>query len=135
MTETQNRYSQIIESVFSELFQEGFPKFLTREDIVQHAKKLDIKVSKKYRDILYSFRYRSNLPKSITEKAPEGYEWLSNPPGKVHINSFFRKRQINFPNPDLLKIKILDATPGIVNKYSLDDEQALFGQDSIQQID
>lgn len=129
MAAAKNRYSQIIESIFLELFQEGLSEVpFSREEIFRHAKKLGIKYPKNVGDLIYSFRYRSILPKTISEKAPEGFEWIIQPTGKGTYKFVLSKEANYLPNPNLLRIKIPDATPGIVSRYSLDDEQALLAK-------
>jgi hypothetical protein len=79
-------------------------------------------------DVLYSFRFRAQLPAAIREKAPEGQEWVIRKTGQstyrfVLVNAWAVK-----PNPALIRIKIPDATPGIVSSYALTDEQALLAR-------
>jgi hypothetical protein len=72
-----NRYSRIIHEIFTQRYQEGIAEILfERSDIVRAARKLRIKLPKNLGDVLYTFRYRADLPARITRKAPEGYEWI-----------------------------------------------------------
>ena len=71
---------------------------------------------------------QTSLPKTITEKALDGYEWIIRAAGRAQYK-FVLTKEANFaPNPNLAKTKILDATPGIVSRYSFDDEQALLAR-------
>ena len=93
-------------------------------------------------DVLYSFRFRRDLPKEISERktrgrgslaptsstAPLGLEWVIELAG--HANYRFRLSQINriLPNLNLIQIKIPDSTPEIIAKYALSDKQALLAK-------
>lgn len=84
MAETKNRYSQIIEAIFSKYFWKGAKEVLfQRSDIITVAKKLRINLPKNLGDVLYSFRYRTTLPDSIVEKAPKGFQWIIRPAGRA----------------------------------------------------
>jgi len=129
MTESMNRYSRLIEHIFFKYYQDGVAEVLfSREDFEATAKELEIPLPKNIGDIIYSFRYRANLPHSITEKAQEGYEWVLSPQGKAKYKFALSKEAKMFPNSNLAKIKIPDATPGIVARYALSDEQALLAK-------
>ena len=72
MTNTLNRYAQIIEAVFLKYYSAGAEEVsFDRSDLIQAANALKIKTPKNIGDILYSFRYRTTLPQRIVEKAPE----------------------------------------------------------------
>ena len=93
-----NRYSQIIERIFLEKYKDGMTELtFSREDIVRIAKKIGVKLPKNLGDIIYSFRYRAELPESIRAKAPIGYEWIIRPAGRSNIFLSLR-RQLQF-NP------------------------------------
>lgn len=77
MAKSINRYVKIIERVFLRYYQEGTKEVIfERTDLIQAASELSVKTPKNIGDILYSFRYRTSLPQSIVEKAPEGHEWI-----------------------------------------------------------
>jgi len=66
----KNRYSQLIEAIFNQYYENGKEAIqFERTDLVTQAKALNIKLPKNLGDILYSFRYRTPLPESITSKA------------------------------------------------------------------
>lgn len=84
MTRPTNRYSAIIAALFAKYHQPCLAAFdFRREDIVTAASELGIILPKNIGDVLYSFRYRADLPTSVTEHAPEGYEWVIRPTGKA----------------------------------------------------
>jgi hypothetical protein len=121
-----NRYSKIIESIFlKNQISESNDVVFQREDLVDAARELNIKLPKNLGDIIYSFRYRSSMPESVRNNAPEGMEWVIRPIGQAKYKfSLTDKAQI-VPNPILAETKILDATPGIIEKYAINDEQGL----------
>jgi len=79
----QNRYEQIIERIFLSRYQEGMRELeFLRQDIIDVAQELGIVLPKNVGDVIYSFRYRTDLPDSIESKAPEGYTWMIRPKGR-----------------------------------------------------
>src|SRR4030043_1999840 len=129
MAETKNRYSQIIEAIFSKYFQKGSKEIpFERSDIVTVAKKLRIKLPKNLGDVLYSFRYRTPLPDSIIGKAPKGFEWIIRPAGRARYKFVLATKSAIVPSKILAETKIPDATPGVIGKYKLNDEQALLAK-------
>ena len=126
MANSRNRYVQIIEQIFLKYYRDGLQEVaFERKEFAETAKNLGIILPDNLGDIIYSFRYRTNLPKSIIDKATDGYEWIILPNGRSKYKFALVKEANYLPNPNMVKIKIPDATPGIVVRYSLDDEQAL----------
>jgi hypothetical protein len=125
----QNRYSQIIERIFFDYYQEGASEIqFKRSDIERVANELGIALPKNLGDVVYSFRYRAALPQRIREKAPAGEVWIIRPAGRATYTFVSIPNQPIKPNPRLAQTKIPDATPGIVTRYSLNDEQALLAR-------
>lgn len=126
MTKDDSRYSKLIEGVFLENYKKGAREAtFQREDLVKTATKLGVALPKNLGDIVYSFRYRTSLPKSIRDLAPAGLEWIIRPigPGKYQFSLTAMPRVL--PNLLMAEIKIPDATPGIIAKYIVNDEQGL----------
>ena len=99
-----------------------------RDEFESVARQLRIKLPKNLGDLVYTFRYRADLPKSIQEKAGEGETWIIRPIGKgLYRLALVTDRPIQ-PNSNLATTKVPDATPGIVAKYACDDEQALLAR-------
>ena len=129
VAETKNRYSQIIEAIFSKYFWKGAKEVLfQRSDIITVAKKLRINLPKNLGDVLYSFRYRTTLPDSIVEKAPKGFQWIIRPAGRARYKFVLATESAIVPSKILAETKIPDATPGVIGKYKLNDEQALLAK-------
>ncbi len=121
-----NRYSQIIEEIFASHFQEGMRTVpFKREEIEIVASKLGIVLPKNLGDLIYSFRYRTAIPASIQSRAPEGEVWIIRPEGRSLYAFVIVRDQPIVPSPMISETKVPDATPGIVAKYALGDEQAL----------
>ncbi|PAX52785.1 endonuclease [Brunnivagina elsteri] len=123
------RYSAIILEIFRRHYQNDVDIFeFDRSEIEEVAQTLEIKLPKNIGDVLYSFRFRKDLPQEITSTAPGGLEWIIELAG--YGNYKFRLSQINRinPNVNLVYIKIPDSTPEIITKYALNDEQALLAK-------
>jgi hypothetical protein len=125
-----NRYQSIIEQIFFNHHKSGMREFeFAREEMVDVAKKLGIALPKNPGDILYSSRFRSNLPARIIETQPKDKAWVIELAGRAK----YRFRLLPgggriLPRSDLAIIKIPDATPEIIASYALSDEQALLAK-------
>lgn len=124
-----NRYEAIIARVFQIHHRKGAQQFdFTREEFVEIAASLGIALPKNIGDVVYSFRYRNDLPASIRDSAGKGLEWIIEGAGKAR----YRFKQVRLhrivPREELLTIKIPDATPEIIGAYALGDEQALLAK-------
>jgi hypothetical protein len=129
MAQGKNRYTQIIEAIFFKHYREGATEVpFERDDIIQAASELGIELPKNIGDVIYSFRYRTELPDSITRKATKDYEWIIRPAGRARYTFALTTRSAIVPSPMLVETKIPDATPGIISKYALDDEQGLLAK-------
>ncbi len=124
-----NNYLAIIEKIFFSHYQEGMREFeFDRTEIALMAAELDIDIPKNVGDVIYSVRYRIDLPKKITDTAELGYEWIIS--GVKRAGYKFHQVKMNrvVPRDDLITIKIPDATPEIIERYALSDEQALLAK-------
>ncbi|HEV2418377.1 MAG TPA: hypothetical protein VGX94_11270 [Terriglobia bacterium] len=125
-TVTGNAYSQIIESIFLEKHAEGAREVdFERKDISSHASKLHLEVPKNLGDVVYSFRYRRDLPDAIIREAPKGETWIIRGLGKGRYRLALVPLAPIFPNEQMVVTKVPDATPQIILRYALNDEQAL----------
>lgn len=129
MTNGASRYTKIIESIFDQYYREGAEEItFERDDLVKTAKKLEIKLPKNLGDVIYSFRYRANLPTSIRQRAPAGLEWVIRPMGQAKYRFSLASMPRIIPNNLLVETKIPDATPGIIARYAFNDEQGLLAK-------
>ncbi|TAF11086.1 MAG: endonuclease [Nostocales cyanobacterium] len=122
----QGRYNLIATGIFNRYYQPGVDNFVfNRQEIIEIAKELGVVPPKNLGDLIYFFRYRQPLPQSITDTAPTGLEWIIESQGRsIYCFRLVTMNRIN-PNINLIQIKIPDATPEIINKYTSGDEQAL----------
>lgn len=128
-TKRANRYGGIIERIFKNHYSPGSTRFeFERTEIEDVAKSLKLKLPKNLGDLIYSFRFRSTLPESISDTVAEGYEWVIELAGRGKYRMIQRKRNRIVPSPNHLRIKIPDATPEIVAAYAQGDEQALLAR-------
>ena len=124
-----NRYNDIIERIFTNHYRSGVSSFqFARVEMETVAAELKISLPKNIGDLLYSFRFRVSLPVSITNTAPEGYEWVINLAGRSIYRMALQKWNRILPSENHYCIKIPDATPEIVAAHSLNDEQALLAK-------
>jgi hypothetical protein len=124
-----NRYQAIISRVFLQNFRVEATEFdFTREGFVDIAKALKVELPKNVGDVIYSFRYRNELPESIRSTAPAGREWIIEGAGRSRYR--FKLVPLNriVPRDELITIKVPDATPEIITAYALGDEQALLAK-------
>lgn len=124
-----NRYQAIIARVFTDHYADDAIEFeFTREEFVDIAKSLQIALPKNVGDVIYSFRYRSELPDEIAQTASNGREWIIEGAGRARYR--FKQVRLNriLPREELITIKIPDATPEIIGAYALSDEQALLAK-------
>jgi hypothetical protein len=129
MAAQKNRYTRIVEKIFFKHYKEGAREALfEREEIIRVARELKIKLPKNRGDILYSFRYRASLPESIRAKAPKGQEWIIQPRGRAKYAFVATSLTVISPSVMLPETKIPDATPSVIAKYALSDEQALLAK-------
>jgi hypothetical protein len=120
-----NRYQAIIAKIFSNHFENSDEFEFDREELVAVAKELRIDLPKNLGDLIYSFRYRNELPETITSTATNDRNWIIEGAGKAK----YRFKQVRLsqiePRSELVTIKIPDSTPEIISAYALSDEQAL----------
>jgi len=124
-----NRYSAIIGTIFKNHYKPGKTQFeFSRDEFVEIAKSLGIALPKNLGDTIYSFRFRTALPPEIVATASKGMEWGIELAGKgryrFKLGTFVRI----VPRPDLIAIKIPDATPEIITAYALTHEQSLLAK-------
>jgi hypothetical protein len=126
---TPNRYLAILESIFNSKYNREITEIeFTRDDLESNANILKIKLPKNLGDVIYSVRYRTDLPSSILNTQPKGMEWIIEGKGRAKYSFKLVKENRIVPNQQLVSIKIPDSTPEIVSSYSLSDEQALLAK-------
>jgi hypothetical protein len=121
-----SRYDAIIEKIFFAHWKKGLTQFeFDRSEIKEWADKLRIDVPDNVGDVLYSFRMRKSLPDSIRQTEAKGLQWHIRLAGRGHYRFKLSKENRIVPRPELVTIKVPDATPELIASYALDDEQAL----------
>lgn len=124
-----SRYARIIEAVFQRYWKDGKTEFsFERDELTQVCRELTIEAPKNLGDVIYTFRYRRSLPKSILTTQPADRGWLILGDGDARYR--FRLNRLTHirPTHGLLVRKIPDATPEIIVRYALTDEQALLAK-------
>lgn len=123
------RYERLIERIFLDRFQPGSTVVeFERRDIEEAAAELGMPLPRNLGDVIYTFRFRGQLPEAIRATAPEGLEWRIQLAGRG-VYRFVASEPIDvLPNELLAVTKIPDATPGVIVMYALSDEQALLAK-------
>lgn len=125
-----NRYSALMERIFEAKYRPGMREVeFGRTEFNPHAKALKIVLPLNLGDIVYSFRYRAELPAKIQKTAGDGECWIIRPAGRGKYKFSLIPNRPLVPNPLMTVTKVPDATPGIVEKYAFaEDEQALLAK-------
>jgi hypothetical protein len=114
----KNRYSRLIEDIFRQHYRPGATEVeFNRTELAQAAKRLKMRLPKNLGDVLYTFRYRATMP--------PGKMWILRPAGRGRYELELTTATSISPSPMLVQTKVPDATPGVITKYALNDEQAL----------
>lgn len=121
-----NRYQALIEKIFFDHYSDGATALdFTRQEIKDAAVHLDIVLPDNLGDVIYSFRFRTDLPEKVIATQPEDMEWVIELAGRSRYRFSLVKINRILPRDDLARIDIPDATPEVIRAYALDDEQAL----------
>lgn len=124
-----NAYQSIIQDIFERYHTPGVEEFgFSRDDIEEAVTRTGVKRPKNLGDVIYTFRYRRTLPPAILATQPEGKYWLILGAGDAQYR--FRLSRLCYiePTSGLIVRKIPDATPQIISRYALNDEQALLAK-------
>lgn len=122
-------YDRIIEGIFHSKYKPGMHQVdFERDEIVKFSRSLKVKLPKNLGDVVYSYRYRADLPGSIQSTAAKGKVWLIRGVGRAKYRFALVADRPLVPNKNLTATKVPDATPGVVAMYALNDEQALLAK-------
>lgn len=123
-------YNRIIEKVFHNHFEEGKDEVhFARSEFEKIAENLNVDLPKNLGDIIYSYRYRRQLPRSVRTTAPFGKEWIISGTGDSQYK--FRLSKINRIkcDPNQKIIPIFESTPQLIVKFAKkNDEQELLAK-------
>ena len=123
------RYAGILSHIFNKHWKKGVTSFeFERAEIEEAAAGLGVVLPKNLGDLIYSFRYRTTMPDDVLKTAPVGLEWAIFSAGRARYRMALTKISRIVPTPDHFEIKVLDATPQIIAKYALGDEQSLLAK-------
>jgi|APEBP8051072266_1049373.scaffolds.fasta_scaffold03705_1 hypothetical protein len=123
------RYKLIIEEIFTQFYKAGVEEFeFERDEIATAAARVGVRAPKNLGDVIYTYRYRRMLPDAILKAQPKDRYWLILGAGDARYR-FRLSRLLHIePTKGLLVRKIPDATPQIIARYALSDEQALLAK-------
>jgi hypothetical protein len=129
IVKTESRYVRIIEAIFKRYWKKGKTEFVfERDELERVCERLGIKRPKNLGDVIYTFRYRRPLPRSILATQPRDRGWLILGDGDARYRFRLNKLTHIRPTNGLLVRKIPEATPEIIAQYALTDEQALLAK-------
>ena len=121
-----NRYVAIVEDIFHARHRTGQREVaFEREDMVRSAAKFGVDRPRNLGDLIYTFRYRQELPDSILTTAPDGETWIIRSAGTSKYQFVLVADAPLVPNSNLVVTKVPDATPGIIARNAFSDEQAV----------
>lgn len=124
-TGNEREYDEIIVKLFNELYKPGLSRLeFNKDQLARICKDLGI-IVKNIPDIIYTYRYRAELPRSITQKG--NWAIIGKGKGKYTFVKLSRDLYVHIPT-DLEIIPIPDATPGVVLKHVGVDEQSLLAK-------
>jgi hypothetical protein len=122
-------YDAIIEAVFRRRHTPGDEAVpFVRADLADAADALGLERPKNLGDVVYTFRHRRPLPEAIRRTAPDDRAWIIVGRGRAEYAFELRGLAKVRPDPLLAPIRVPDATPGLVSRYALSDEQALLAK-------
>ena len=123
---SHTRYAALLEKIFFDHYKKGDRELAWhRSSLEKAARDLRVELPKNLGDVIYSMRYRTELPKSIQDTQPAGSEWVILGRGRGEYAFVLVGFSRIVPGKDLPAIKIPDSTPEIVQKFARGDEQAL----------
>ena len=124
-----NAYQAIILDIFRRNYTPDKTEFeFDRDEIANAAERAGVGRPKNLGDVIYTFRYRRSLPNEILATQPQGQYWLILGAGDARYRFKLSRLCHIEPRAGLLVRKIPDATPEIIAKYALGDEQALLAK-------
>lgn len=125
------QYVPIILHVFRKYWVKGTEEFeFHRDELVEAAEAAGVERPDNLGDVIYSFKFRRDLPAEILKTAVKGKAWIIEGAGR----SLYRFRLVDVggttikPREDIAATKIPDSTPEIIGAYALGDEQALLAK-------
>lgn len=129
MAKKASRYDQIIEYIFKAGYKKGNTEVpFERADIDKAADKLKLDRILNLGDLIYTYRYRKALPAAVAATAPKDHEWIIEGTGSAKYKFELTDMPWVIPQKGLTVVKVPNATPGIIDMYALNDEQALLAK-------
>lgn len=123
MAQNLGKYGRAILSIFRDRYRRGRREIaFTRDDLIRVT---DGEV-KNIGDLVYSFRYRAQLPEEIRRTVTEPSGWIIVPRGAAQYALVIHPRAGRvLPDDQRQAILIPDATPELISAHARNDEQAL----------
>lgn len=130
-----NRYGKLVSRVFWRGYSEGCESIpFVRSDLERAATEEGIALPKNLGDVIYSFRFRGNLPPDILATQRNGREWIIELAGRSKYRFVMARMNRILPRSDLAETKLPDATPELIGRNALSDEQSLLAKTRYNQL-
>jgi hypothetical protein len=124
-----DQYAKIVEWLFVKNYTKGAGEIpFDGEEFKTVAGKLGFDLPDDLGNVLHAPRYRNELLRSIAKRAPAGRQWVIQQVGKGKYAFLARKPSAITANGWMVEEKIADATPGIIAKYAMSDQQILLAK-------
>ena len=121
-----SRYAKLIEAVFFHHYTRGDREVtFKRADLEEAAAQLGIELPKNLGDLVYSFRYRTDLPPALRELLGPDEEWVIRAGGRSVYRMCIERDPWIRPGAHYAQISVPDGTPGLIRLHARGDEQAL----------
>jgi hypothetical protein len=122
-------YERLIVEIFRSRWKPGKTELaFDRSEIEEAARRLGVRLPRNIGDNIYSYRYRKHLPEEIASTAAPGRQWAIVGAGRAKYKFKQVMNSSIAPRENLVATKVPNATPEIVDRYALSDEQALLAQ-------
>ncbi len=123
-------YEAIIIALFERHYQPGADVVsFSRTEVDDLAAQLGFPAPSNVGDVFYSYRYRRAMPAAIAACAPAGHRWIIRGKGRGAYAFEIVREQVEIePRSNLVRTKIPDCTPGLIELYAMNDEQALLAR-------
>ena len=121
-----NVYDRIIIELFQRHWKPGITEFeFSRDEFEEIIDQLGVERPRNLGDIIYTFRYRRPFPSTILNTQSGNLQWSLHLSGHGHYRMSLSESSVIRPDKSLSIIPIPDATPALIRKFALGDEQAL----------
>lgn len=126
---TPDVFGQIIEKIFFKNYYDGVKTFnFTRSDIDETVLSLGLKPPSDIKDVISSFRFRTQLPKCVRDTAGKGMDWIIEKSGDSEWQFILINRSEIKSNSEIKTTPVSDISADLVRDYQKNSEAMLLKQ-------